>query len=346
MRFRIEDLQTQAAPGAFIERFAEVGARVRRDPWRIGLLAPMHLKQLIGMPWPAARNFFLAADGDHPLAALGASLSASKPDLGFIGFYECDTEHPHRAEAAAGLIAAAESFLRSSGARQIIAPVDYSSWFPYRFLKPGSPPPYYAWEPVQPPEYHAAFVAAGYAESTEYASLSNPDFAGTIEKLRPALDLALRRGFRFRPFDAAQLLERELPILYRITMEAFRDGYLFEPIPFEAFRELYVPIVRKADFSLCSFLIDPAGRETGFFFGFLDPQHPAHFIGKTCALLDSARGEGLSKALVCHSFIQARERGATRVIHALMRDDAQSRSYDKYAEDAWQHRYVLMEKAL
>ena len=47
-------------------------------------------------------------------------------------------------------------------------------------------------------------------------------------------------------------METEVPILYRISMQGFRDNYLFEPIPFEAFRQTF-PLPRNST-SLCPVL--------------------------------------------------------------------------------------------
>jgi ribosomal protein S18 acetylase RimI-like enzyme len=137
-------------------------------------------------------------------------------------------------------------------------------------------------------------------------------------------------------------METEVPILYRISMQGFRDNYLFEPIPFEAFRQLYVPIAKKLDFSLSRFAIDPQGQEMGFFFCYMEGDS---LVFKSVTIDPAYRGRGVSNALTHLSSTDALKRGATGYISALMRAGAQSESYLKKGGFLWQHKYALFEKA-
>jgi GNAT superfamily N-acetyltransferase len=298
------------------------------------------------MPWPAPKNFFIASRDGKVIATIGANLGIRDPGQGFIGFYECDLEDPQAGAASQRLIAAAESFLRDKGATKILAPVNYSTWFPYRFTRPESTAPFYSWEPVQPHEYLAHFQAAGYVDSAEYLSIGHDDATPFIEAYTPALEKAFALGYRLRPFDTALFLDRDVPILHRISMAGFADSFLFEPIPLAAFRDLYVPIARKLDLGYCNFLLDAEGKEVGYLFAFFDGQNKDHFVIKTMTLLPEARGKGLSNALVCNAFRQGRDNGSRRTVHAMMRSDAQSRSYGRHVSIDWEHHYLLVEKTL
>jgi GNAT superfamily N-acetyltransferase len=304
------------------------------------------LQKLVEMPWPAPKNFFIASRNGRTIATIGANLGTRDPELGFIGFYECDLADPQAAEASRRLIAAAESFLLGKGAAKVLAPIDYCTWFPYRFTRQDSAAPFYSWEPVQPPEYLAHFQAAGYADSAGYISIGHDDANPFIEAHTPALKKAFALGYRLRPFDTVHFLERDVPILHRISMSGFADSFLFEPIALPAFRDLYVPIARKLDLSYCNFLLDPEGKEVGYLFAFFDGQNKDHFVIKTMTLLPEARGKGLSNALVCHAFRQGRDNGSKRTIHAMVRSDAQSRSYGRHVSIDWEHHYLLVEKTL
>ena len=342
----IEDWQSSVSAGEFVARFAAFPDAVRQEPYRVGLLAPQHLKGMLELPWPKARNFFMATIGERVVATIGASLSARDPALGMIGFYECDLAQPEAATASQALIAAAENFLRDNGARKLLAPVNYSTWFQYRFLKPGTEPPFYGWEPVQPPAFHDHFLQAGYAPGEEYVSVGHADATPFIQLYLPALEKALANGYTLRPFDSQAFLDRDVPSLYRITMAAFADSYLFEPIPFEAFRNLYVPIGNKVDLSHSAILVNASGVEVGFVFAFFDPQFRDHFVVKTLTVIPDERGKGLSNALVCYAFKRGHDHGSRRTVHAMMRSEGQSRSYGKYVTIDWEHQYQLMEKSI
>ncbi len=341
----IEDLRSSASPADFVSRFAAFPDAVRAAPYRAGLLSASHLRALVELPWSAAKNFFIASCDGMIVATIGASLSARESGLGMIGFYECDLTHPQASVAAGSLIAAAEAFLQQHGATRALAPVDYSTWFPYRFMRAQNSPPFYAWEPVQPPEFVTHFRNAGYEESTEYLSIGHDDATPFINAYTPALEKAYAMGYRLRSFDNEHFLDRDLPILHAITMAGFDGSYLFEPIPLAAFRELYVPIAGKKDLRHGFFLLDPSGKEVGYLFAFFDGPNQDHFVIKTMTLLPEARGLGLSNALVCNAFRLGRDHGSKRTIHAMMRSDAQSRSYGKHVTIDWEHHYLLMEKS-
>ena len=169
---------------------------------------------------------------------------------------------------------------------------------------------------------------------------------GMMEGTRSHYEKAVSLGYTFRSFDNAHLLDREVPILYDISMESFRDNFLFEPIPFEMFRALYVPAANKVDMSLSHFVCDPNGKEVGFFFGFPSTQGEKSLVIKTIALLPETRGLGLSNALFHSVTREADSRGICRSIGALMKSGIQSESYTRKQKILWRNSYALFGKDL
>jgi GNAT superfamily N-acetyltransferase len=257
-----------------------------------------------------------------------------------VGFFEVD---PRFESVASDLLDAASEWLSSRGCARAVGPLALNTWFPYRFRVDSESEHHFPWEPINPPAYPGLFARAGFTEVQGYHSVATAGLAAYAEKTRPAYEKAAASGFTFRPFDGAKLMEREVPLLHEISLKGFADNYLYEPIPLAAFRELYVPIANKMDFSYAFFVLSPEGKEVGFFFGFL--QEDAVVL-KSVTVLPEYRGFGLSNALSHLIAKRGVEHGATKYISALVRSGAQSESYGKKGETLWVHRYALYEKPL
>lgn len=342
----LSSFEDQTGREEFIAAFASTPSEVRRDPYRVGLPAAETWAGFLTMPFPFAREFWLVrGEGGRPLGRIGANLS-TRTGCGYIGFYEVDVTHPEADKIGSRLLGAALNWLRASGATDAYGPLAFNTWFPYRFRLHGCEHdggPTFAWEPVNPPEYVEAWSAAGFREVEGYHSQGLAGLAEFAERTRGSFEAARQKGFTFRPFDASALFEREVPLLYSLSMAGFRDNLLFETIPFEAFRRLYVPLAGKADLSLATFVMDSKGAECGFFFCFADQ---GYLVLKTVTMADSARGMGLSNALAHFSAINALKAGCDKHITALVRSGAQSESYAKKSKPLWRHNYALFHRAL
>lgn len=138
-------------------------------------------------------------------------------------------------------------------------------------------------------------------------------------------------------------MEREVPALYEVSMAGFKDNFLFEPLPFEAFRSLYVPIAGKMDLSLSDLALSPEGKPLAFFFYYEDH---GYVVYKSVAVSPEARGQGLSNAVAYFAAEAGLKRGLTKMITALVKSGAQSESYAKKFSLLWEHRYALFVRKL
>jgi ribosomal protein S18 acetylase RimI-like enzyme len=343
---------------SLVSAFSALPRAARRDPFRVGLLPDVVWTSFMLQPTPFAREFWVAFDGNRAVARVGASISYSRPGEGAIGFFEADLTHPGAREASLELIHAAKAWLKTEGVAYAHGPLNFNTWFPYRFragqgekasferranehgLWHADGERFFAWEPVNPPEYLDIFADSGFVPLESYHTQGLDDLKGYVEKTLPSYEKARDAGFRFRPFDASRLLEQEVPLLYEISMSGFKNAFLFEPIAPEAFKQLYIPIAdKKMDLSLSHFVVSPAGEEVGYFFAFPDQ---GYMVMKSASVRPEARGQGLSNALSYLAAARALEMGINRFITALVRTGNQSESYAKKAELLWEHRYILL----
>ncbi len=282
-------------------------------------------------------EFWVAFENGAPVGRVGASRLPSYPETGAIGFFEAPNE-----TVAAALLNAAETWLKERGVKTAVGPMALNTWFGYRFrtddhaLK-------FPWEPNNPKEYPEYFVKLGYQEAEAYHSPAAEGLSAYAERTYETLKRLSSEGFRFRPFDGAKFLEKEVPILYELSQAAFKNNYLFEPISFEFFRELYVPIANKLDYTYSHFVTNAAGKEVGLFFAFPDQ---GYLVFKTICIHPEYQGRGLSTALSALSAIRGVEAGIGHFVTGLVKDGNRSESYTKKSKALWQHRYVLYRKAI
>ncbi len=341
-----------ADPAGFGDVFAELPGRVRRDPYRAALLPAARWRAFLDVP--VTREFWIAERDGRAVGRAGASLSPSHGATGYLGFFEVDVEDAGRAAVAAALIDAGSAWLRGRGVNTVYGPVDLATWFTYRFRVPtedsadeeAEPP--FAWEPVNPPEYVLWFLEAGFTEADRYHSIAfRADDPALVDLVAAATrvvhDEARDKGFAFRPLDAARL-DAEALLLYTLSMDAFRDNFLFEPIPADVFRALYAAAGGGGE-RFVYFVLDPHGREVGFVLAFVDR---GYTVVKTIAVRPDSRGQRLSTALMHLVFGAMAARGLRQVISALVKTGNTSEFLGARHQSlrAWRHDYALFEKSL
>lgn len=300
-------------------------------------------KGFVLTPTPFAKEFWTVRDSsDRTIARIGASVSPTRQGEGAIGFFEFDTNHPGGAQAARELLLKAESWLRAHRVTHASGPMNFNTWFPYRF-RVGEPKERFSWEPENPPEYVSLWQSQGYTELETYHSQGHRGMDEMLAGFKPYYEKSIGLGFQFRSFDAAKVMEKEVPILYDISMAGFKDNFLFEPIPFEAFRALYVPISGKLDLGLANIAFHPDLGPVGFFFAYQDRDYAVY---KSVAMKPEARGKGVSNGMMYWSLMRSKERGLEKIITAMVKSGAQSESYAKKAQLLWENKYALFGKKL
>lgn len=330
--------KSEAIQAGQIENFASVFSIVpeRLRPDQKGLLWPAPLwGRLLHLPFPRPSEFWVEASAR---GRIGANVSLTDPRRGFIGFYEAFSP-----EVGKALLSAACQFLKDQGVTEVFGPLNFNTWFPYRFGLPHADTNQFSWEPLVTPHSAELWKAEGFEVAETYHSMGLDGLDEFCAKAKPAYEAALAKGFTFRSLDPEALETKEIPSLYRISMEGFRQNFLFEPLDAKGFAEIYVPAMQKADLSLSYVAVSPEGEDVGFFYGFADQ---GYLVLKTVAVADKARGHGLSNALTYLQAKAALEKGLTRLITALVKSGAQSESYQKRATPLWKHEYVLLKRTL
>ena len=355
------DLELQALSSAhdkaaFLEAFAQLPEACRGEDYRVGLQAPSAPKWLLNLALTGEREAWVARRGDRVVGRVHANASWTREGVGYIGFYEVDLDERDHRSIAASLLTAATQWLEARGRREVYGPVDWCTWFSYRFLVPQDAGHHQArlcwWEPVTPPEFLEHWEAYGFEVAEHYSTKPSEHGAGasvalTAEAMRPAYESALAAGFTFRPFKQGEAMLEEAPELYDVNMKGFAGNFLFEPIPFEVYRATLTGIAGKIDLGMCFWVRTPEDTPAGYVYCFQDHDYA---VGKSVVMIPEYRSKTLMPAAGHLTLTECAKRGIPTVVSALMRQGNRSerllKSSESHSESTWLHEYVLLGKKL
>lgn len=325
----------------FIHDFSRLQGQVRKAPYSCVNMPEDIWKLYLENGKHFGAEFWVAYIDNRPVARIGASRAPHDPSAAFFGFFEMDLSAEEEAKA---LYETAEHWAREQGLKKLIGPVNFNTWFPYRFKTNSTQSDKeYFWEPVNPPQYPQLIESLGYSSEQKYHTVCSGNMQGFAEKAQKNFERAAGAGYTFRNFDMENFIEKEVPILYDISIKGFKDNYLYSPIALEQFRGLYVGTPKQMDFSYSQYALDMNGKEVGFFFVFAQDEY---IVMKSTTVVPEHRGKGISNAVLYPAFKRAMEEGKKGYISALMIAGAQSESYSKHGDFLWSHEYHLYGKQL
>ena len=223
---------------------------------------------------------------------------------------------------------------REEGFEALIGPLDGDTWHSYRLVteSDGSAP--FLMEPTSGPHDLAVFEKAGFSAVSRYISAT----ARLEDTIGP--EPVTLEGVTVSSWDGKDG-ERLIRHLFDMSSGSFARNRFFTPIGFDAFMDIYKPIMPFIDPRHVLFAHGDDGSLKGFLFG-----TPDHFAkdGKPAAILKTyasgMRGVGHLLADTYHR--RALELGFERVIHALIHEDNTSRQRSEMHGARIFRRYALM----
>lgn len=315
---------------------------------------------------PAGAECLVAYGAGRPVARLAVGMApqlhGAPGPCGMVGWYEALD-----GEAGAVLLARAAAVLAERGAVRVLGPMNGSTWRRYRLALPAGPgepaPTPFLAEPVNPPDYPAHFLAAGYAVAAEYESRAALLPPGEPPASAEASGAPLPDGIRIAALDPARF-DDTLREIFDLSTAAFADNLFYSPIGFAEFAAAYLRMKPLLDPELVRLARGADGRLLGFVFAFPDPYdrvpdtvraRPAasararrprglRVVLKTLATAPEARGLGLGGRLSAEVHRVARERGAPSVVHALMQVDNASTNISGRLRGEPFRRYALYDR--
>lgn len=351
MTLQLKEL-TSLSDQSFIQEFVSLPTRFRAKEYQTGLPSTEHSTKLLQWGFMHGSGFWMVqANSGETLLRISARKCPHLNDTGTIGFFEMNEQHPEHLAAMKLALVTVESWLKVKGAKEIIAPIDLSTWFNYRFSNPGKKFfPRMSWEPTTPPSYLKAFSDQGYGNYAYFHTIFFPhigfgEFIIGAGPMKRSYQRIAAQGFKLRPFDKENFLTHELPLFHQISHESFSDSLLFEPIDLETFSGLYAAAIQKYDFSPSSVLVSPEGEVAGFIFAFFDGDY---LVIKSIAIKKKFQGLRLSSGMIFNAVRQSVPLKKKGTISALVRTGLASELIEKNVKKtmwfSWAHYYSLVKK--
>lgn len=317
----------------------QVYARSKDGPkWKLEDY-PEKLRRLIASPYPAPSEYWVLRDGDAK-ATVGAAVSPTHPERGYIGFF--DISPATNLQLGVAALRLASDWLKTQGCSKAFGPLNLSTWFTYRYKLPATDSNEFWFEPTAPETFRNAFRDAGFVDDSLFLSEAIKTYE-TLEKyVKPSFDRAISNGYRFTSVDPATFVAAALPEIYPICMKSFSANYLFEPITREGFIALYSGLAGLVDLSHSQLLYEPGGKLIGFSLWIAEKRH---LMLKTIAVDPAYQGKGLSNAMVWPA-VQSAKDLVDHFAGVMFKADNSSASYTKHGELLWRHEYLLYRRDL
>jgi L-amino acid N-acyltransferase YncA len=257
---------------------------------------------------------------------------------GYIGHF-----HAESAEAAEAILEVACTRLKAAGARSVIGPINGNTWRSYRFVVEGSDEAAFFMEPSNPASWPDYFRAAGFRERAHYFSAISGELGSEDPELQSAKERLQNSGLSIRSLDLSRVLE-ELELIYQLSLECFKDNFLYSPIERDEFLSMYGKIVPALRAELV-LIAERKGEPIGYVFGVPDLAVRERMIVKTVAVCPGRANMGLGRLLVSECQLAAVRLGFRRAIHALMHESNASLNLSaRYARKF--RRYALFSREL
>ncbi len=298
---------------------------------------------------------FWLASSEHTgdvLARIGADIPEARPAESSIGFFECIDSDDGRA-AGEELIRTALQWLADNRAQGVVAPMDFNSWFNYRFKirNPEDPATIdKSWEPNAPDTHRQLFMRCGFQEFIHFASLSYElgaveHWKAYLKKIHADYEAVITQGYVFRPFEKDQKFISDLKDVFTLSNIAFADNPMFEKIPFELFAGSTTALARKSKMDASRICTSPDGQIAGFAFCFIENDE---LIYKTVAVHPDHRSKGIANALTYEISNYCFENNILKTTGALIRSGNRSerigQSHGQFAQPTQTHKYVLLRR--
>jgi GNAT superfamily N-acetyltransferase len=206
-------------------------------------------------------------------------------------------------------------------------------------------------EPVNPPNWPQYWRVAGFTALARYTSAISSELGKSARDLRHAAQRFARSGIKVSHLQMANY-ESELRKIYRISLRAFANNFLYSPLAENEFLDLYASIKAYIRPELVLLAEDEQGP-LAFLFTVPDilQQRRGESIDtvviKTVAAIPSVKTQGLGTFLVAQAMSIYDDLGYRSAIHAMMHEHNASQNVSRHQANVRTiRRYCLFAKPL
>jgi hypothetical protein len=249
-------------------------------------------------------------------------------NIATVGFYECINDP----EAAKVLLERAEKYAKEElKADYLVGPVDYATWFEYRFIHPSPNPQIYS-EPFNPDHYIPQFEDFGFGEIASFQSsiTEKPIIYKHYDRVEKKFK---ENGVEIRTMDF--FTKDHLKEFYELEKICWSRQFLYMDIPYEEYHMIRQKLPETLNKDLSFAFVHPEYGIFGFIYAyedFYDPTGKTIMIKSIGSLMKrDLAGIGGYTTTLMHK--KAFGMGYERIIHALMRTDNMSAAAKSFNDE-------------
>lgn len=374
-RVLIESFEVDG-PHHLRQRFIGVGERLQTAyPFRFRqdseVIAHRLTSKFLWYKNGQARHFIARIDGvdvGRCSAMINLERTEDSTDhlTGLIGQWECE-DGPRGLDAAHSLLEMATTWLRSMKVTSIVGPIDFSTWYSYRFMDGvGDERAALLTEPTCSPHSIEQWESFGFVRDESYFSAEIVSPTDTLAMAKPVAKSLLEQGWSVRQLRLDEW-DQLIKAAYSLSMSEFTSQPYFTPIPFDEFSALYGDMKRGIDPRFVMSAWSPEGEFAGFVLGVrnlalaLRSLEHGGLQGSVKALRESWRADTLMVKTVCvgrpyrrmgvvllalHALYSAAlDNGYARICHMSMHTTNRSRELTKVSGGVEFRSYVTLRLA-
>ena len=234
-----------------------------------------------------------------------------------------------------------EERAKKMGYHEIIGPINYSTWFSYRWALNCYDIKLYP--DCDNPRYYVDFIKKlGYDEFLTYRSarvkIHNPLYALGEKKYQEKI----AEGITFSHYEGNEALSK-VGEIYEISCDAFKNAWLYSEMPYEYFEKIYLKWIKKINVQL--FVAYKDGEAIGFALGYKSP-FVNDFISKSSAVKNEYQNQQIFATLFYYGAGYVEEMGFDDMIfHFQCEQKPDFKRFSKEYESD-EKRYALFRKEL
>lgn len=202
-----------------------------------------------------------------------------------------------------------EAKARELGHKQIVGPLNYTTWLSYRWAI--DHPEIKLYPDCNNPLFYVDQVKRlGYRELYTYRSATIKLNNALYEYGKQAYQERLKDGYEFK-LISGNPSKKQIKEIYEISTAAFVNGPLYSELPAQFFEQIYLQWMKRVQ--PIAYVAYRDGCAVGFVMGYMSP-YKNEFISKTSAILPEYQHKGIYAALAYLGFEHVKNLGLNEIV--------------------------------
>ncbi len=252
-----------------------------------------------------------------------------------IGNYECI----QNTAVAKMLFESTTKIAKESDKHFLIGPMNGDTWHAYRFSMLEKPP--FIMEQIHKPYYPQQWRENGFETYAEYHTNIEQIDSPISDRMQ---DFFGDRNLQIRQFDS-QHAEQDFRAIYELSKESFSNNFLFQPIDWVSFYNLYKNYLPFIKDDLVDLVFDK-NELVGFLFALEIAFAPNQIIVKTMARKSGRKYAGMGRALRERIFSKCIRMQYSSMLHAYIHAENYTNVLSHRVGGQLYQKHILMRKRL